>query len=532
MAQTADAPVINPFMGRDAAHLIEIRARQRGDHPLLIWAPFQGSHEIWSYARFADAVARLAGGLQARGIRPGDRVLVHLENCPETLLARFACAWLGATAVLSNAHWMGPEIAPVVSSLGIRAAITQPKLRARISEHCAGLEWIAVTETDSGDAPAPGTNPARSESFAELHGAPLPRRAPDPAAPAVILFTTGSTARPKAVLWTHANLLWSGKVGALQQGLRADDVYQVTMPLFHVVGFTWSLVPALYAGATILLQPRFSASRFWAPALQHRATVSSHAATEGFLRELPVPAHHFRQWLFGRHDPERDNYFGLRGVAGWGMTETVIPAIASDTSLDQRVYSVGRPYPGYHVRIEHDNGEMVRPGETGQLLIGGARGISIFQEYVDNPQAMAEAFDARGFFGTGDLVTLHADGWIEYRERIKDMIKVGGESVSAAEVEAAVMAVHGVREVGVVSRPDQAYGEVAVAFVVLKEDASDRQAAVVAAIEARCRNSLAKFKVPRTITIVPELPKIGNNKVDRAALREVANSSGPLVKSA
>jgi crotonobetaine/carnitine-CoA ligase len=310
------------------------------------------------------------------------------------------------------------------------------------------------------------------------------------------------------------------------------DIYQVMMPLFHVVGFTWSAVPALYAGATILLQPRFSARRFWDPALQYRATVSSHAATDGFLREMPVPAHHFRQWLFGRHDPERDKYFRLSGVAGWGMTEMIIPAIASDASLDQRPYSVGRPYPGYHVRIEDDNGEQVRPGETGHLLIGGTRGVSIFQEYVDNPRAMTEAFDEHGFFRTGDRVTLHEDGWIEYRDRIKDMIKVGGESVSASEVETAMMMVSGVREVAVVARPDKLFGEVAVAFVVLDEGVSERHPALVATLETHCQKSLAKFKVPRAIHVVPELPKIGNNKVNRVALREQANLSPATATSA
>jgi len=522
---TGNAETLHPFHGRDAAFLIEARARQRGDHPMLVWAPFEGDGEVWSYARFADDVARLAGGLAARGIKPGDRVLVHLDNCPETLLARFACAWLGATAVLSNAHWMGPEIGPVVDMLGVRAAVTQPRLYARVAEHCPNLDWIAVTDTDAGEPAADAARPARSERFAALYGAPLPRRAPDPTAPAVILFTTGSTARPKAVLWTHANLLWGGKVAAAQQALRADDIVQVHLPLFHVVGFTWSLVPALWAGATIVLQPRFSGSRFWPTALKHRATIASHAGTDGFLRGQPVPQHHFRQWLFARHDPERDAYFRLRGVAGWGMTEMVIPPIASDASLDQRLHSIGRPYPGYSARIENEAGEMIRPGETGHLLIGGVRGLSIFQKYVDNPQAMAEAFDDRGFFRTGDVVALHEGGWIEYRDRIKDMIKVGGEGVSASEIEAAITAAGGVHEVAVVARPDKTYGEVAVAYVVLKDDAAAQAAGVVAAIEAHCRTSLAKFKVPRAITVVPELPKIGNNKIHRPALREMARAA-------
>ncbi len=516
-----DVGSVHPFAGWDVAALIEARARQRGSHPALIWAPFEGPVRAWSYAELADAVARIAGGLAARGIVAGDRVLIHCENCPETLLARFACAWLGATALLSNAHLAAPELARIIAALRPRAAITQPSLAERVAQAGGGLAWIALTETDTADASSSITA-AAGDRFSRLYAEPRPRRAPDPTAPAMILFTTGSTAAPKAVLWTHANLLWAGKVGALQQGLRPDDIYQVHLPLFHVVGFTWSLVPALWAGATILLQPKFSASRFWPAALAHRATVASHAGTDGFLRQHPVPEHSFRQWLFGWHDTQRNDYFRVNGTTGWGMTEMVIPAIAGDPSMQQRDQSVGRPYPGYTVRIEHEDGSIVRPGETGHLLIGAVRGLAIFQEYVDNPQAMAEAFDARGFFRTDDRVTLHQDGWIQFRDRVKDMIKVGGESVSASEVEAAVMSAGGVAEVAVVGRPDPIYGEVAIAFVVLPAGSAPDTAARIA---EHCRGALAKFKQPREVIIKDALPKIGNNKVNRPALRELASSA-------
>jgi len=265
-------------------------------------------------------------------------------------------------------------------------------------------------------------------------------------------------------------------------------------------------------------------------ALAHRASVASHAGTDGFLRGHPVPEHTFRQWLFGWHDPDRNNYFKVSGCTGWGMTEMVIPAIAGDSSMEQRALSVGRPYPGYTVRVEHEDGSSAGPGETGHLLIGAVRGLSIFQEYVDNPRAMAEAFDARGFFRTGDRVTVHEDGWIQFKDRIKDMIKVGGESVSASEVEAAITEVGGVAEVAVVARPDGSYGEVAVAFVVLEPQGTEvgDKAAHAAAerIAEHCRRSLAKFKQPRDIIITPALPKIGNNKINRPALRELAAKPG------
>jgi crotonobetaine/carnitine-CoA ligase len=141
---------------------------------------------------------------------------------------------------------------------------------------------------------------------------------------------------------------------------------------------------------------------------------------------------------------------------------------------------------------------------------------------------MAEAFDERGFFRTGDLVSLDKEGWITYRERIKDMMKVGGESVSATEVEAVVTAVPGVRETAVVSRPDPHYGETIVAFVVLADDAARRKPEIVAAVRAACQTSLAKFKNPRQIEVVAELPKIGNNKINRPALRDLAKQIEPL----
>jgi len=524
MTETELRDTVHPFAGFDIPALIDARARQRADHPMLIWSPFEGPAEIWSYDRFCNAVARFAGGLHARGVGPGVRVLVHLENSPETLIARFAITWLGGVAVLSNARLAGPELAQVAPPLGVRGAITQPKLARAVEENCTGLEWLVTTATDAGSIAESGSIPAAAERFEALLLDPMPRRAPDPEAPAMILFTTGSTGRPKAVQWTHANVLWAGKTGAMQQSLRADDIYHVHLPLFHVVGFTWSLVPAFYAGATILLQPRFSASRFWPAAMTFGATVSSHAGTDRLLRDQPVPDHQFRQWLFASYDPARDAHFRVKGVAGWGMTEMVVPAIASDASLDQRNHSIGRPWPGYEVRVEREDRTPVRPGETGHLLIGARRGLSIFQQYVDNPSAMAEAFDEHGYFRTGDLVTLSEDGWITFSDRAKDMIKVGGEGVSASEIEAAIMSAGGVHEVAVVSRPDATYGEVPVAYVVLALDPALEAGAIDRLME-HCRTTTAKFKIPREIVSVPELPKIGNNKINRVALRAMASAN-------
>lgn len=520
---TPSSNAVNPFAAFDLAALLEQRARQRGSHPFLVWAPFDEPSQTWSYAQFAEAAARIAGGLAARGVKPGDRVLVQLENCPEALLTLFACARLGAIHVPVNALAAGPELAWYAAFTGAVGAVTQPRLAAALASHCPDLQWLAITETDAGSAAAASTLPERALSFKALYGEALPPRAPDPTAPALIMFTSGTTSRPKGVLWTHANALWGGRLGALQQGLRADDVYQLFLPLFHVVALSWSFLPALWAGATVVLQPRFSASRYWPTALEFGATAGSQVIfTSRVLSQQPVPPNHrFRQWTDALCPPEFEALFGLRFVGGWGMTEVIAQAIVGDPWQPQRAGSIGRPSLGYAVHVLDDDGRPASPGQPGNLLIGGIRGLSLFKEYFMNPQANEEAFTGQGLFRTGDRVIVHEDGFIQFSERAKDLIKVGGEGVSPAEIERVVLEVPGVRETAVVAHQDKAYGEIPVAFVVLAPDlaTSDTDAVQTRVIE-HCRRSLAKFKVPREVVVLSELPRINFGKIAKVKLRE------------
>ncbi|MDP4594052.1 MAG: AMP-binding protein, partial [Beijerinckiaceae bacterium] len=349
---------IHPFAQMDAASLIRDRARTWGSKPFLIWSPFEDQNaDIWTWARFEHDVARCAAGLLARGIKSGDKVLVHFDNCPETFIARFACGWIGAVAVLSNSVLAGPEITHAVEISGARAAITQPKLAARIREHCPQLEWIAITATDAGDSPQPGTAPSPSECFDTLYAdEPAPARRPNPNDPALIMFTTGTTSRPKAVLWTHGNILWGGQMSAMHQAVRCEDVYQVFLPVYHVVGFSWAFLAAMWAGASVVLQPRFSGSRFWPVALKHKCTLSAQVHfTAGVLAKQEIPKHHFRQFETGIFMPSIAATFGVREVSGWGMTEMVSQPITGEPWSAQVNKSIGRPAPGYGVVVEDDN---------------------------------------------------------------------------------------------------------------------------------------------------------------------------------
>ncbi len=181
---------------------------------------------------------------------------------------------------------------------------------------------------------------------------------------------------------------------------------------------------------------------------------------------------------------------------------------------------MGRPAPEYGIFVERDDGTPVEPGETGHLLVRGIAGLSLFHSYLHNPQATAESYDERGMFRTGDRVTLHADGFLQFADRDKDMLKVGGENVAASEIERVVMEVPGVREVAIVGKPHPMLDEVPVAFVI--PDANELTAspdALQRAILEACRRRLASFKVPEEVRIVPDMPRATIEKIAKAVLR-------------
>ena len=227
------AGIVGPFAGLDVPWLLKMRAEVRSSHPFLIWAPFDAPARHWSYGEFHERVGALAAGLAKRGIKPGEYVLIHLDNCIEAMLAWFACVELGAIAVTTNTRSAPAEIAYFADHCGAVAAITQPAYAEIVAQNCRNIRWLAVISHDAGAAPAQAVS--RGDSFESLFAdsADRPRRATDPLAPCSVQYTSGTTSRPKAVLWTHANALWGAKINAAHEDLHASDVHQAYLPLFH-----------------------------------------------------------------------------------------------------------------------------------------------------------------------------------------------------------------------------------------------------------------------------------------------------------
>jgi crotonobetaine/carnitine-CoA ligase len=515
---------ISPYAGFDMAQLLRLRAATRADHPFIIWEPFEGEGERLTYSKFEYRVRQCAAGMSARGIKPGGCVLIHLENCPEMLVAWFACAYVGAIAVTTNARASAEELAYFATHSGAVAAITQPAFAEIVNASSRDLDWIALIEHDNGVPVFGSKAPAEAASFAALCGnadllQPLP---PDPARPIGVQYTSGTTSRPKGVLWTQANALWGAQVNALHEDLRAEDVHLIFLPLYHTNALAYSLLATLWAGGTAVLMPRFSASRFWDIALKHRCTWASLVpfCVKALIAVARPKQHHFRLWGSAVCSPPSDAIFGVKTIGWWGMTETMTHGTVGSVHLPNRPMSMGRPAPEYGVCVERDDGTPVETGETGHLLVRGVPGLSLFHSYLHNPEATAASYDERGLFRTGDRVTLHADGFLQFADRDKDMLKVGGENVAASEIERVVMEVPGVREVAVVGKPHPMLDEVPVVFVI--PDASDLVAApddLKREILAACQGRLASFKVPDEVRVVADMPRATIEKIAKAALR-------------
>ncbi len=516
-------PACNPFAGWDIRSLLERHARQFADKPCLIWEPLNGKGESWSYAEFVRKLNEVGAGLYARGIRAGDRVIVHLDNCPEQMFAWLGCAWIGAVAVTTNAKSSEAELSYFAEKSKARAAITQPRFADLMARAFGNAEWMVVTETDAGEPPTKMS--AAYQTFETLFetSIALPEREADCTAPFGIQFTSGTTSRPKGVVWTHANALWGGRVNAQHEGLGPDDVHLVFLPMFHTNAQIYSVMAALWVGASIVLQPRFSASRFWPVALEHKCTWTSMVPfMVQVLLERPVPDRHFfRFWGNAGCDLPSDAHFGVRSIGWWGMTETITHGIVGSVHHADRPKSIGTVAPEYEIAIVSEDGTPVTRGETGDLLVRGIRGLSLFLEYLDDPAATEAAFNEDGWLITGDRVTISEDGWLIFADRTKDMLKVGGENIAASEIEAIISALPDVQEVAVVAKPHKMLDEVPVAFVCVRDlsaiDASD----TIRLLQRHCAQELASFKVPVEFHLVEDLPRSTLNKIAKAELREL-----------
>ena len=477
--------------------------------------------ETTTYGEMATRAAALAGGLSERGVGPGQVVGLLSYNCPEFLETVFAANYLGAIAMPINWRLAPAEVRYILEHSEARALVCDESLVDLAEEATKGMEATLVRACVSQPAPEGWT------SLADLRAIPSGLRCVRAAADDVhrLMYTSGTTGRPKGVMLTHANLAWKNLAHIVEFGFTSADLGLACGPLYHVGALDLTTTSLIAAGATTIIHPAFEASEVvgelersrvttvWlAPAMvnaimalpdiEERDLSSVRLIINGG-EKMPIPLIERIQRTFP------SAWF----ADAYGLTETV----SGDTFLDRdsivtKLGSVGRPCLYLELDIWDKEGRSVPAGERGEIVM---RGPKVFKGYWRDPDATAAAF-AGGWFHTGDIGVRDDDGYLFIVDRLKDMIVSGGENIAGSEVERVLYEHDAVLEAAVVGRPDDRWGEVPTAFVVLRPDTTTTADELL----EHCRAQLARFKVPKEIVFLDALPRNPSGKVLKRELRD------------
>ncbi|GAA1844105.1 FadD3 family acyl-CoA ligase [Pseudonocardia ailaonensis] len=499
-------------------------------HP-SVEAVVDSEHRL-DYRALLVEVERVAAALLSRGVRPGDRVAVWAPNSVRWALAALGVVHIGATLVPVNSRYRGEEAQGILARSGAVALFVEDGfLGTGYLSMLDGAEplpllhtRVSFTPTDLGLSWESFLDGSATTDRTAVEGA---SRAVGPDTLLQIMFTSGSTGKPKGVLQRHGQMVRTIATYTAGLRLRAGDRYLLVNPFFHGFGLNAGLYACIIRGATALAVRRFDAGEaldlierervtgipgpptLYSSLLDHPARADRDIST---LRLAVTGASVIPSQLIRRMRDE----LGFRDiVTAYGLTEACgFATMCSPDDPDEVVeHTSGRAMPRVEVTIAAVDGS-----EHGEILV---RGENIMFGYTDDPVATAKAVDAEGRLHTGDLGYLDADGNLHITGRMGDMFIVGGFNVAPAEVEEVLCRHPAVSEAAVIGVPDDRMGESGQAFVVLRHRA---EALGPDDLVAWCCTRLANFKVPRTVAVVPELPRADTGKVDKAALRRRATT--------
>ncbi|HYC82229.1 MAG TPA: long-chain fatty acid--CoA ligase, partial [Solirubrobacterales bacterium] len=483
--------------------LVARSARREPEAPALA---FEG--ETRSFGALDDRAQRLAAALAARGVGPGAKVAILMYNRIEFVESFLAIQLLGACAVPVNFRLSREEAEYVLADSGSLLAIADPELASLAGE----LPTLLVGE----------------EYERALAAAPVepPPVAVDDEDLAFLMYTSGTTGRPKGAMLSHQNLVCNTTNWLYEVGARRGDVWLSGLPLFHIGGLN-GVLPFLHLGSLAVIEPSggFSAERSIARFVEHGVTMCFFVPTQW-------------QEICASPEVERIDRERLR-VAMWGASQAPLPTLelmsrtfpaveivsafgqtemSSNTCFlkgedsIRKMGSVGRPALGVEARIVDEDGADVSRGEVGEIVY---RGPTVMHGYHGKPEATAEAFSG-GWFHSGDLVREDSEGFVYVVDRLKDMLISGGENVYPAEVERALVTHPGVAEVAVIGVPHERWVETPLAVVVREPGAEVGEEELI----ELCRERLAGYKKPSAVVFVDELPRNASGKVLKRALRE------------
>lgn len=529
----------NPYQDTTYAEAIALLVARYGERPALV---FQGRRH--SFADVQRAVDRASRRLAQLGLRRGDKIAIWLPNRPQFLWYWLGAAQLGLVAVFLNTRLKRDEFLYQLRQSDSRALITagDGAFRDFIGELSVACAEIARQDADclqlaalpamrhviSLDPCAAKLRGVTDWSAAFADGTALPDLQRDPLQPALIAYSSGTTALPKGAMLTHCcwRKAWDGGV---RFDLQPSDKLLLCVPLFGVLGFLSGILMFWTHGCAVVLEERFDADRCLL-LLQEECCTCVHllpVMIEQLLAHPGFPSARLgalRAGIVLSNDPailrRAAEKLGVRGASsGYGMTEStgLVTRGWLDEPLEQRLKSHGTPLPGCAIRIvDPESGKDLPPGETGEIWIGG---YSVMAGYYNKPEDNARAITPDGWLRSGDAGYMNPDGTLVFLQRLKDGYKHNGFNVSTLEVEAALLQHPMLSEAAVVSVPHDRFGEVGIAFVIAKPGEAPAAADILAFLGSR----IASFKVPAEVVELREFPRTGGTeKVQKFKLREIA----------
>ncbi len=510
-----------PLAEQVAAHILRLQADALGDRPFVV----SGSRVV-TYAEAHARANRVANAFHALGASRGTRVGILLRNRIEYLDLWFGLSRLGAIQLPINTEYKRNQIVHVLGRAPVPVIVVEEGL---LDELLAAMEQVREVRTlvVVGNVHAVQERcEARVASFAECIEA-AGSRDPDCAPVSgddvgVVMNTSGTTGPSKGVRLSHAQQYILGRNVARDLALESDDVYYNCFPLFHNTAQAMITLPVLLTGAQMVLVEKFSATRFWRDVRESRCTafyyigeilrilLKSTTADDAAGSKLRTG------WGIGasaRDFVEFQNRYGVRLRTGYGSTEANVAVYLPHEAPDPA--SVGRALPGYELRIANEHDEPVPAGTLGEILVRSSEPCTIMRGYDGDPAATAAAWRDL-WFHTGDAGYLDAEGNLYFMGRLRDVMRVRGENVSAFEVEEVVGEVEGVLEVAAIAVPAELGGDDVKVVVVQRPGARKVDPATLI---AHANGKLPRFAVPRYVEVVDALPKTETNKVRKNVLR-------------
>lgn len=506
--------------------LYSIFADYANIQPDKLWLVYErgdGRMFRWTYREFLRSVHQAAHLLHQLGTGPGDTFNLHLANHPAYLQLILAGSLTGAVAMPTAPSSTVDELRYLIEHSESKVIFTEANCLDVGSQ--MPVERIVVCDTGE---PLPGGYLVYESELAR-QDTNLVKAAGKAESVVQLLYTSGTTARPKGVMLTNACFIYGAEVFRAGSGLRQTDRHLIALPLYHAAAQCHALWPSLITGASVALMSRFSARRFFEQAVAYGGTMAAlfGAPLRMLLNqpERPTDNAHtlrnvtFAQSLTSAQYDEWHRRFNVPLQQLWGMTETAGLPLMSPLTGARNLVAMGRPVVGYELKVVGDDDREVVPGEPGQLIVKAKPGKTTMLGYLKSPGATAKTLRLRDdgiWLYTGDTVTYDADGFVYFVDRGNDLIKRGGENISSTQVESVIRTCPGVLDVCVVSVPDAIRDEAMVAVVV----AQPGEPLTAETIQAHCRAQLAPFKVPEQVVFVEALPRTSVGKIQKNIVRQ------------